>query len=75
LKLQEIYKLDSLALKGELSACDLDKLKGMEGYFTDTLFTTHTNANFIGTEITDFKYNPVLKSDYIKADILNKNIK
>ncbi len=73
MKLQKIYKLDALLEKAELLACDLEKLKGIEDYFTDTLFTTVTNANFIVTEISDFKWNPVLKSDYIKTDILIKN--
>ena len=73
MKLQEIYKLGALAVKGKLTACDLDKLKGIEDDFTVTLFTTDTNANFIVTEITDFKWNPVLISDYIKTDILNYN--
>lgn len=71
--LQKIYKLGALAVKVKLFACDLDKLKGMEDDFTDTLFTTDTNANFNFTEITDFKWNPVLKSDNLKKDILIKN--
>jgi len=73
LKPQEIDNLGALAVKGELSACNLDLLKSMEDDFTETLLTTDPKVNFIVTEITDFKWNPVLKSHYIKTDILNKN--
>ncbi|MCK0191429.1 FmdE family protein [Arenibacter sp. F20364] len=73
-KPQEIDQLGSLAVKGELSACDLDKLKGMEDNFTEMLLSADPKDNFTLSELPDFKWNPVLKNDYIKTDILNKNI-
>jgi acetolactate decarboxylase len=72
-KPQEIDKLGALAIIGELPACDLNRLKQLENDFTETLLTTDPKDNFIVTEIVDFKWNPVLKNDYIKTDILNKN--
>ncbi|SHF24147.1 acetolactate decarboxylase [Arenibacter palladensis] len=73
LKPMEIDQLGAMVVKGELSACDLDKLKGMEDNFTELLLSTDPKDNFTLTEITDFKWSPVLKNDYIKTDILNKN--
>lgn len=69
----EIDKLGALAVKGELSECDLAKLKGLEDDFTEKLLSTNPQDNFVVTEITAFKWNPVLKNDFIKSDILNKN--
>ena len=73
LKPAKIDQLGALAIKGELTACDLDKLKGMEDDFTELLLSTDSIDNFTLTEVTDFKWSPVLKNDYIKTDILNKN--
>lgn len=73
LKPKEIDQLGAIAIKGELPACDLDKLKNLEDDFTETLLSTDAKKNFIVTEISDFNWNPVIKSNYIKTDILNKN--
>ncbi|MEO9894399.1 acetolactate decarboxylase [Aurantibacter sp.] len=73
LKPKEIDALGTLAVEGKLPACDIDKLKIMEDQFTDILLTTNPKNNFTVTELYDFKWNPVLKNDYIKTDILNKN--
>jgi formylmethanofuran dehydrogenase subunit E len=70
----EIDKLGAIAVKGELSSCDLDKLKGLEDDFTQKLLSTNPKVNFTVTELTDFEWKPVLKNNYIKTDILNKNI-
>lgn len=72
-KPQEIDQLGAIAVKGELPACDLDKLKALEDDFTEKLLATNPDENFIVTEILDFKWNPVLKNDYLKTDILNKD--
>lgn len=73
IKPQEIDSLGALAVRGELSPCDLDKLKLMEDDFSNRLLSTDPKDNFTVTEIDDFKWNPVLKNDYIKTDILNKD--
>ncbi|WP_047247347.1 FmdE family protein [Maribacter thermophilus] len=72
-KPEEIDKLGALAIKGELPACDLDKLKKMEDDFTETLLSTNPKNNFTVTEATNFKWKPVLRNDFIKTDILNKD--
>jgi len=73
IKPQEIDSLGVLAVRGELSPCDLDKLKLMEDDFSNRLLSTDPKDNFTVTEINDFKWNPVLKNDHIKTDILNKD--
>ena len=73
IKPAEINELGAKAIKGELPACDLDKLKRMEDNFSEKLLSTNPIDNFIVTEITGFEWKPVLKNDYIKTDILNKN--
>lgn len=72
-KPSKIDELGALAVKGELPACDLDKLKKMEDNFSEKLLSENPKDNFTITGIKDFQWNPVLKNDYIKTDILNKN--
>ena len=74
-KPSEIDLLGAKAVKRELEPCDLDKLKALEDEFSDMLLGTNPKDNFTVTEVTDFVWNPVLKSDYTKTDILNKNKK
>ncbi len=63
------------AVAGELSACDLDKLKNLEDNFSKKLLNSNPNDNFTVTEVTGFQWKPILKNDYTKTDILNKNKK
>lgn len=72
-KPSKINELGAKAIKGELPICDLDKLKKMEDDFSKKLLSTNPKDNFSVTEITNFEWNPVLKNNYIKTDILNKN--
>jgi acetolactate decarboxylase len=69
----EIDKLGAKAIKGELPACDLEKLKKMEHDFSEKLLSTNPKDNFTVKEIKKFQWNPILKNNYIKTDILNKN--
>ncbi|HFB99641.1 MAG TPA: hypothetical protein ENJ53_02440 [Phaeodactylibacter sp.] len=69
----EINVLGAKAVKGELPACDLDKLKKLEDDFSKKLLSSNPKDNFTVTEINNFEWNPVLKNDYTKTDILNKN--
>jgi acetolactate decarboxylase len=72
-KPNEINTLGAKAVKGELSPCDLEKLKQLEDDFSEKLLSTDPEANFTITDVTDFEWNPELKNDYIKTDILNKD--
>ncbi len=69
----EIDQLGAKAAKGELPACDLDKLKSLEDEFSKFLLSTNPKDNFTVTNVVGFEWNPVLKSNYSKTDILNKN--
>ena len=68
-----IGQMGKKAIKGELPACDLDKLKKMEDDFSKKLLHSDPKENFTITFVTDFKWKPILKNDYLKTDILNKN--
>src|SRR6056297_2321673 len=68
----EIDKLGAKAVKGELSACDLGKLKQLENRFSHQLLSTAPRKNFSITEIVDFEWDPELRNDFVKTDILNK---
>lgn len=73
IKPKEIDELGSLAAKGELESCDLEKLKKLEADFSEKLLSTDAKENFSVTVINDFKWNPLLKNDFVKTDIVNKN--
>jgi len=72
-KPKEIDELGMIAIAQELEACDLDRLRALEDDFTNKLLSTSAKENFTVKEINNFKWNPVLKNDYIKTDVLNKN--
>ena len=69
----EIDELGKKAVQGELPACDLDKLKQLEDDFSEKLLSENPKDNFTVKEMTNFEWNPVLKNDFTKTDILNKN--
>ena len=72
-KPKEISVMGAKAVKGELPACDLDKLKKMENDFSEKLLSSNPEDNFTVSKIDHFIWKPVLKNDYIKTDILNKD--
>tara|TARA_R110001583_G_scaffold9319_8_gene44397 strand:- start:678 stop:1355 length:678 start_codon:yes stop_codon:yes gene_type:complete len=69
----EIDELGAKAVKGELSPCDLDKLKNLEDKFSGKLLSSNPKIIFEITEISNFDWKPQLRNDYTKIDILNKN--
>lgn len=68
-----IDELGAKAVQGELPACELDSLKQMEDDFSEKLLTTNPKDNFTVTELDSFEWQPILKNDFTKTDILNKN--
>ena len=72
-KPKEIGIMGAKAVKGELPACDLDKLKKMENDFSEKLLSSNPEDNFTVSKIDHFVWKPVLKNDYIKTDVLNKD--
>lgn len=73
IKPKEISELGALAVKNELSSCGLDSLKRIEEEFSLFLFKNSATDIFMIHELSDFKWNPLLKNDFSKTDILNKN--
>ncbi|RMG78085.1 MAG: hypothetical protein D6714_18760 [Bacteroidetes bacterium] len=73
IKPPEIDTLGKLAVQGKLPACDLDKLKSLEDDFSHFLLETPPEQNFRVVALNDFKWTPVLRNDFTKTDILNKN--
>ena len=71
----EIDVLGKKAIQRELPPCQLDKLKKLEDGFSKKLLSEDPKKNFTVTEIKDFKWQPILKNDYLKTDILNKDAK
>ncbi len=71
-KPEEISRLGTRAIKGELPPCDLDKLKKMEDGFSKKLLSEDPKNNFLVAKINNFKWNPILKNDFVKTDVLNK---
>lgn len=68
-----IDSLGKLAEKQELSACGIDSLKTLESNFTNYLYKTDPNKIFTVTTLDNFIWQPTLKSNFIKTDILNKD--
>lgn len=69
-----IDSLGNIAIKQELSPCEIDNLKKLEDDFTQTLIHSDASKLYNVIEISDFKWNPKTKNDYLKTDILNKNL-
>lgn len=67
-----IGELGAKAVKKELGSCELDTLKKLEDDFSMRLLTKQDNNYFELKKIDTFEWNPVLRSDYIKTDVLNK---
>jgi acetolactate decarboxylase len=68
-----IKEMEILAVRKELSACQLLELKNLEDDFTEFLFEADAKEIFEITPIRSFEWKPVLKGDFVKTDILNKN--
>lgn len=75
LKPLAIDSLGRLATKGELDACGIDNLRKLEHDFSEFLLSRQKPESlFIMDELKDFKWSPLLKSDFIKTDVLNKKL-
>lgn len=70
---KEIDVLGKQTVAGQLNVSDLQQLKKMEDDFTIYLLTTKPEDNFTITNLADLEWNPILKNDFIKTDIINKN--
>jgi acetolactate decarboxylase len=75
LKPTAIDSLGRLATKGELNACGIDSLRKLENQFSTFLLSQKPQDLFIIEEIKTYKWLPVLKGNFLKTDVLNKNLK
>ncbi len=75
IKPSEIDSLGALAVLRKLSPAELDHLKALEDDFTDFLLASKPEDLFIVEPLDDFTWQPRLKNDFIKTDVLNKDRK
>lgn len=69
-----IDSLGNLATQQKLSPCDIDKLRKLEADFTQILLQSDQTKLFTVKEIQHFEWQPKTKNDYLKTDIINKNL-
>jgi formylmethanofuran dehydrogenase subunit E len=67
-----IDSLGNLAVKKELSSCGLDSLRKLEDDFTKFLLKSNPDSLFTVSQVANFVWSPVLKNDFQKTDVLNK---
>lgn len=70
-----IDSLGKLAIKGDLDACGIDSLRKLESEFSTFLLSQKPKDLFIIEEIKNYKWLPILKSNFLKTDVLNKKLK
>jgi acetolactate decarboxylase len=68
-----IDDMGNLAAEGKLSPCELDTLKTLEDEFSERLLREPASDNFEISPLDNFDWKPVLRNDFLKTDILNKN--
>lgn len=71
---QSIDSLGKLAIERKLDACSIDTLRKLEDKFAAFLLSSVPSDLFEVKEINDYTWNPNPKNNYIKTDILNKNL-
>lgn len=69
-----IDSLGNIAIQQNLPPCDIDHLWKLEDDFTQTLIQSDPTKLFTVKEIQNFEWNPEAKNDYLKTDIINKNL-
>jgi acetolactate decarboxylase len=69
-----IDSLGYIANQRNLSPCDIDHLRKLEDDFTQTLLQSNPAILFSVKEISNFEWLPISKNDYLKTDIVNKNL-
>jgi len=69
-----IDSLGNIAIQQSLSPCDIDHLRKLEDDFTKYLIQSDPTKLFTVKVIHNFEWNPKTKNDYLKTDILNKNL-
>lgn len=68
-----IDQMGKQAIAGNLAPCDLEKLRKLEDDYTLFLQQNKPENLFELKTLSEFVWKPVLKNDFLKTDILNKN--
>lgn len=74
LKHTAIDSLGKLANDGKLDACGIDHLRKLENDFSKLLLSKKSADLYLIEELIAYKWDPILKNNFIKTDILNKNL-
>jgi acetolactate decarboxylase len=74
IKPKEIDSLGRLAVQGRLDLETISDLKDLEDELTIFLLETSPKEVFEIEYLSEFQWHPNLKNDYLKTDILNKNL-
>lgn len=69
-----IDEMGKKAIQQQLSACDIDLLKKYEDNYSDFLIKQNVNSLFEINELNNFEWKPILLNNFIKTDVLNKNL-
>lgn len=69
-----IDSLGNIAIQQNLSPCDIDHLRKLEDDFTESLIQSDQTTLFTVKELQNFEWKPKTKNDYLKTDIVNKNL-
>jgi acetolactate decarboxylase len=69
-----IDEMGTKAIQQKLSPEELDKLKVLEDKFSKDLLSMNPREVFIIEEIKNFKWKPILSNQFVKTDVINKNI-
>jgi acetolactate decarboxylase len=69
-----IDSLGNIAIQQQLPPCEIDHLKQLENDFTEFLLQSNPKEIFSVKPISNFNWHPNTKNDYLKTDILNKEI-
>ena len=72
-KPQAIDSLGNLAIAEKLSYTQLQELRKMEEEYSKFLKKTPAISNFQVIILDEYEWKPLLKRDYFKTDIINKN--
>lgn len=73
IKPKAIDSLGNLAIQKQLKACEIKSLKEMEDDFSRFLLNGEASDLFDIKKLDDFIWQPKLKNDFIKTDIINKD--
>ncbi len=73
IKPEIIDRMGEQAIAGNLAPCDLEKLRKLEDDYTLFLQQNKPENLFELKTLSEFVWKPVLKNDFTKTDILNKN--